>query len=509
MKKILSVILAIVMLISTFAVIPFTLQAATMPSCSGQKSSNVTTNSARVDFTIKNPSCLTIKTCGMQIRKKGSSSWTTKSETVTSSYQKKSSIPVWYTIGNGKEFNYTLSAGTTYEYRGFCKYGSNTYYTSVSTFTTTKSTTMPSCSGQKSSSVSTNSVRIDFTIKNPSCLTIKTCGMQIRKKGTSSWTTKSETVSSSYQKSSSIPVWYTVGKGKEFDYTLSAGTTYEYRGFCKYGSNTYYTSVSSFSTVKTTTMPSCSGQKSSNVTTNSARVDFTIKNPSCLTIKTCGMQIRKKGTSQWTTKSETIASSYQKSSSIPAWYTIGKGKEFNFTLSANTTYEYRGFCKYNNNTYYTPVGTFTTKKTETTTSSSSSYTTKYQAFIKDSRWKNNISWNGSQKPKLSTYNSYGCCAYVCDFCKYVYGYNSYESAKSTFTSVSSIKSGDILKMHNSEGTHWIVVLTRSGNKLYTAEGNASKKTAIGNSYYTISGNSIKSSRAGVGTYSLTKGYHMM
>jgi hypothetical protein len=400
MKKILSVILAIVMLISTFVVVPFTLQAATMPSCSGQKSSNVTTNSARVDFTIKNPSCLTIKTCGMQIRKKGSSSWTTKSETVTSSYQKKSSIPVWYTIGNGKEFNYTLFAGTTYEYRGFCKYGSNTYYTSVSTFTTTKSTTMPSCTGQKSSGVSTNSARVDFTIKNPSCLTIKTCGMQIRKKGSSSWTTKSETVASSYQKSSSIPVWYTIGKGKEFDYTLSAGTTYEYRGFCKYNNNTYYTSVSTLVTTKSTT-------------------------------------------------------------------------------------------------------------------TSSTYTTKYQAFIKDRRWKNNISWNGSQKPKLSTYDAKGCCAYVCDFCKYVYGYNSYKSAKSTFTSVSSIKTGDVLNIYNSKwGTHWIVVLTRSGNTLYTAEGNAyynSKgtysRTVIGNSYYSISGNSLK--RSGVGTYSLTKGYHMM
>ncbi len=259
MKKFLSAILAIAMLVSVIGAIPVISQAATMPSCNSLKTSSVTTSSVRVDFTIKNPSCLKVKTCGMQIRKKGTSSWSTKSETVTSSYQKKSSIPVWYTVGSGKEFSFTLSAGTTYEYRGFCKYNNKTYYTSTGTFTTAK---LPNCNSLKTSSVTTSSVRVDFTIKNPSCLTVKTCGMQIRKKGTSSWSTKSETVTSSYQKKSSIPVWYTVGKGKEFSFTLSAGTTYEYRGFCKYNNKTYYTSTGTFTTPKTTTKTNSSNYSS-------------------------------------------------------------------------------------------------------------------------------------------------------------------------------------------------------------------------------------------------------
>ncbi len=264
MKKVFSTALALIMLVSMLFGTTAA-SAATMPSCTGQKVSNVTTNSARVDFTIKNPSCLTVKTCGMQIRKKGASSWTTKSETVTSSYQKKSSIPGWYTVGKGKEVNFALSSGTTYEYRTFCKYGNKTYYAGVSSFTTKKSITNPSLKNLKSSSVTTSSARIDFTINNPSCVTVKTCGMQIRKKGTSSWTTKSETVASSYQKKSSIPAWYTVGKGKEFNYTLSAGTTYEYRAFCVYSNKTFYSGVATFTTAKATTSSSNSKVKYSAV----------------------------------------------------------------------------------------------------------------------------------------------------------------------------------------------------------------------------------------------------
>lgn len=148
-KKGISILISFVMLISLFAVADVTAHSATMPSCTSVKLSSITTNSARVDFTIKNPSCLTVKTCGMQIRKKGTSSWTTKSETVASSYQQKSSIPAWYTIGRGKEFSYSLSAGTTYEYRVFCKYNNNTYYSSIANFTTTKASSSASLSSSK------------------------------------------------------------------------------------------------------------------------------------------------------------------------------------------------------------------------------------------------------------------------------------------------------------------------------------------------------------------------
>jgi len=133
------------------------------------------------------------------------------------------------------------------------------------------------------------------------------------------------------------------------------------------------------------------------------------------------------------------------------------------------------------------------------------YTSKYSAFTKDARWANGTAWGYYQKPKLSTWGSIGCCAYGADFCTYVFGKTSYNNCVSSFTSVSGIRAGDVLHINNSTwGQHWIVVLTRSGNTLYTAEGNYSGKVRIGNNY-TISGTTLKT---GSLTYTLTRGYHM-
>lgn len=110
------------------------------PSVSVKGASNVTSSSARIDFTANNPSRVTIKTVGVQIRKKGSSSWlVSKTEAMNSSYVNATSVPMWWTIGKGKELNVALSAGTTYEYRAYVVYNGNNYYSSMSTFTTSGS----------------------------------------------------------------------------------------------------------------------------------------------------------------------------------------------------------------------------------------------------------------------------------------------------------------------------------------------------------------------------------
>lgn len=353
--------------------------------------------------------------------------------------------------------------------------------------------TMPSCTSLKVSNITKESARVDFTIKNPSKLTIKTCGMQIRKKGASSWNTKSETVTSSYQKKTSIPVWYTVGKGKEFNVTLSAGTKYEYRGYCKYNGKTYYSSTQSFSTLSKNTMPSCTSLKASNITTNSARVDFTIKNPSCLTVKTCGMQIRKTGASSWSTKSETVTSSYQKKNSIPVWYTVGSGKEFNYTLSQNTSYEYRGYCKYNDKYYYTSIGTF---KTSSPAPSGSISSDKLTALKK--KYPEGSKWDQSNK----AFGGQGCYAYAMTAFNFVYSKTA--SQKNTNLNGDSawnnIKHGDVVHYYyNSEGKkcqHWVFVTSKSSDSIVVAEGayaesyvhygrKISKSTFTNKKYYDI------------------------
>lgn len=115
------------------------------------------------------------------------------------------------------------------------------------------------------------------------------------------------------------------------------------------------------------------------------------------------------------------------------------------------------------------------------------YASKVKSFLSDSRWKHGTSW-GQRAPKLSTYNSLGCCAYVADFAKYVYGYNN-PNGKTSHTSISNIKSGDILYFPTKP--HYIVVLKRNGNTLITAEGAYGNGIVnVSNSEYTIKSNII-------------------
>ena len=152
--------------------------------------------------------------------------------------------------------------------------------------------------------------------------------------------------------------------------------------------------------------------------------------------------------------------------------------------------------------------TFTDGSKKTTSVQSitvnSSADIKWSKFKNDSRWKNGITWKSSQTPKVSSYSSKGCAAYCADVAKYVYGKSSPRSG-TYFTSISKIQAGDILVMKSTGGTtHWIYVYGRSGNKLYTAEGNASGKVKISTSRYTISGSYIV---CGSTKYKLTAGYH--
>ena len=118
----------------------------------------------------------------------------------------------------------------------------------------------------------------------------------------------------------------------------------------------------------------------------------------------------------------------------------------------------------------------------------SNYDTLVSAFINDSRFANGVSWGGSQTPKISSWSSEGCCAYVNDFAKYVHGLDSCRDGIE-FTDLSQVQAGDVLHGNSgSAGQHWIAVLYRNGNTLYTAEGNFGSQVRISSTGYTISGN---------------------
>ena len=111
---------------------------------------------------------------------------------------------------------------------------------------------------------------------------------------------------------------------------------------------------------------------------------------------------------------------------------------------------------------------------------SSTTSSRLNSFLEDSRFKAGTTWGSSQRPKLSSYDCYGCCAYVADLVKYVYEESSPRSG-SYFNDKSQIRAGDVLIL---SPQHWVYVISRSGNNLCIAHGNCGGKVVVDN--YTIS-----------------------
>lgn len=91
---------------------------------------------------------------------------------------------------------------------------------------------------------------------------------------------------------------------------------------------------------------------------------------------------------------------------------------------------------------------------------------KYGKFIDDPRYKDGASWNSEKRPSESKWDCKGCLAYVADYVKIMYGFDDYHEGK-RFTNINDITAGDIIYKNP---MHWFVVLDRTGNSLYTAEG---------------------------------------
>lgn len=134
------------------------------------------------------------------------------------------------------------------------------------------------------------------------------------------------------------------------------------------------------------------------------------------------------------------------------------------------------------------------------------YYDKYQAFINDSRWKNGVSWDYDQGQKLYTgWYGFGCFAYASDFVKYMFG----ETLRGTvsdrrFTDASELRSGDVVNT-GEYGQHWVVILERNGNSLYTAEGNYAGKVKISRTRYQMIDGMLINNDAGEAMF--VCGYH--
>ena len=186
---------------------------------------------------------------------------------------------------------------------------------------------------------------------------------------------------------------------------------------------------------------------------------------------------------------------------LDIWYDIQD--EMRTSLKPGTQYTFQFTATYNGKTYKSPKYSFTTKSANA--SSNSNAGGKVNQFLSDSRWANGTTWGGDQMGKVSSYQSWGCCAYCADFAKFVFGKNSPRDG-AAFTSTNDIRANDILQLDG----HWLVVLSRSGNTLKVAEGNVAMQgrcqVMVSTDVWTISGNSLKS-RYESFSRALITGYH--
>lgn len=108
-------------------------------------------------------------------------------------------------------------------------------------------------------------------------------------------------------------------------------------------------------------------------------------------------------------------------------------------------------------------------------------------FINDERWSNGRHWGEYQGSKLSNVWSTGSASYVADFVKYCFSKNDIYSGEKFFNT-NEIKPGDILcfKPENQgwhvQSLHWVCVIKREENLLYTAEGNWAGVISVGFNY---------------------------
>lgn len=120
-------------------------------------------------------------------------------------------------------------------------------------------------------------------------------------------------------------------------------------------------------------------------------------------------------------------------------------------------------------------------------------------FLHDPLFKNGAIWTVGKTPELTNAKRTGCCAFAGDYIKYVYNADLFGDGK-TFSRVNDISGGDVLHITG----HWLVVISRDGDKLHTIEGNWGGRVRESETAYTIRNGALY---RGKERCNLEAGYH--
>ena len=218
------------------------------------------------------------------------------------------------------------------------------------------SVTFSNYNDKQSVSTTTATIAKTISVSGTSISSVSKVGAVLYSSSGSQLASKSETPTTS---NGVINAWYTVGKDKELNYTLSQSTTYKYRFFATVGGKDYYSDYFSFTTGGgiTVSFADYSAQQSISTTTATLAKTISVSGTSISSVSRVGAVLYNSSGTQLTSKSETPTSS---NGVINAWYTVGSGKELNYALTAGTTYKYRFFATISGQDYYSSYFSFTT-----------------------------------------------------------------------------------------------------------------------------------------------------
>ena len=114
------------------------------------------------------------------------------------------------------------------------------------------------------------------------------------------------------------------------------------------------------------------------------------------------------------------------------------------------------------------------------------YEKRVEEMLSEDAYQPGIHWDNSTHPLLCTIGNSGCAAFVTDFAAYNFNKGNFNTGE-PFDNAAEIRGGDVIKL---EG-HFFAVVSRSGDKLFTFEGNFNSTLRKSKSAYSISDGQLK------------------
>ena len=112
----------------------------------------------------------------------------------------------------------------------------------------------------------------------------------------------------------------------------------------------------------------------------------------------------------------------------------------------------------------------------------STYPDRVEALIAEDPYQPGRHWDNGNHPILVASGNGGCAAFVTDFAKYCFNAGNFNQGE-RFVDPAEVRSGDVIQL---EG-HFMAVLFRTGDKLYTMEGNCNSAIRRTDSAWSLSG----------------------